>query len=99
MLRDCPYRPPKISLCSDGHLGRSKMPGLKMCDSKPTHHREGLFVLYIGRFAFIIPSPSTNEASHSRHMRQFELYTIITQRIALISIAACLASGRLCLFT
>ena len=27
----------------NGHLGRSKMPGLKMCDSTP--HREVLFVL------------------------------------------------------
>ena len=52
-----------------------------------------------GKFACIILSPSANEASHSGHLRQFELYTIITQRIALMPIAACLASGRLCLFT
>ena len=48
--------------------------------------------------AFIILSPAI-EASHPWLMRQFELYAIITQPIALISVAACLASGRLCMFT
>ena len=51
------------------------------------------------KVAFIILSLSAIEASHPWLMRQFELYAIITQPIALISVAACLASGRLCLFT
>ena len=51
------------------------------------------------KVAFIILSPSAIEASHSWLMRQFELYAIITQLIALMSVAACQASGRLCLFT
>ena len=46
------------------------------------------------KVAFIILSPSTIEASHPGLMRQFELYTIITQHIALMSVAACQASGR-----
>ena len=48
------------------------------------------------KVAFIILSSSTIEASHPGLMRQFELFAIITQPIA---IAACQASGRLCLFT
>ena len=41
------------------------------------------------------------EASHPRLMRQFQQYAIITvpQPIAFMSIATCLASGTLCLFT
>ena len=41
------------------------------------------------------------EASHTGLMRQFELYAINTggQPLALMSVAACQASGRLCLFT
>ena len=42
---------------------------------------------------------SAIEASHPGLMRQFELYVIITQPIACVSVAACQASGRLCLFT
>ena len=53
----------------------------------------------VSKVAFIILSPSAIEASHSWLMRQFELYAIITQPIALMSVAACQASGRLCLFT
>ena len=44
-------------------------------------------------------SPSAIEASHPELMRHFELYAIITQPIALMSIAACQANGRLCQFT
>ena len=43
--------------------------------------------------------PSKIEDSHPGLMRQFELFAIITQPIARMSVAACLASGRLCLFT
>ena len=39
------------------------------------------------------------EASHTRLMRQFEVFAIITPPIALMSAAACLARGWLCLFT
>ena len=53
---------------------------------------------HTSKVAFIILSPSAIEASHSWLMRQFELYAIITQPIALMSVAACQASGRLCLF-
>ena len=59
--------------------------------------QEGL-ALYIVKLRFIL-SPSAIEASHSWLMRQFELYAIITQPIALMFVAACQASGRLCLFT
>ena len=55
-------------------------------------------VLSFNSKVFIILSPSAIEASHSWRMRQFELYAIITQPIALMSVAACQASGRLCLF-
>ena len=55
--------------------------------------------LFVKLHLFRILSPSAIEASHPGLMRQFELYAIITQPIALMSIAACLASGRLCLFT
>ena len=48
---------------------------------------------------FIILSPSSIEARNTWLIRQFELYAIITQPIAFMSVAACLASGRLCLFT
>ena len=51
------------------------------------------------KVAFIILSPSAIEASHPWLMRQFELFAIITQPIALMSVAACQVSGRLCLFT
>ena len=51
------------------------------------------------KVAFITPSSCTIEASHPGLMRQFELYAINTQSIAQISVAACLASGRLSLFT
>ena len=51
------------------------------------------------KVAFIILSPSAIEDYHPGLMRQFELYAIITQPIALISFAACQASCRLCLFT
>ena len=39
----------------------------------------------VRKVAFIILSPSAIEASHSWLMRQFELYAIITQPIALMS--------------
>ena len=47
----------------------------------------------------IILSPSAIEASHSWLIRQFEVFAIIIQPIAVMSVAACLATGRLCLFT
>ena len=53
----------------------------------------------VSKGALIIPSPSAIEASHVGLMRQFELFAVITQPIALMSVDACLASGRLCLFT
>ena len=59
----------------------------------------GTFNSKVSKVTFIILSPSTIEASHSWLMRHFELYAIITQPIALVSVAACQASGRLCLFT
>ena len=46
------------------------------------------------QYTIIILSPSTIEASHTGLMGQFELFAIITQPIALMSVAACLASGR-----
>ena len=55
--------------------------------------------IYNSKVAFIILSPSAIEASYHGLMRQFELYAIITQPIALMSVAACQASGRLYLFT
>ena len=61
--------------------------------------RGGIVILWGLIVAFIILSPSAIEASHPRLMRQFELFAIITQPIALMSIAACQVSGRLCLFT
>ena len=51
------------------------------------------------KVAFIILSPSAMEASYPGLMRQFELFAIITQPIALMSVAACQASGKLYLFT
>ena len=54
---------------------------------------------YNKKVAFIILSPSAIEASHPGLMRQFEQYAIITQPIALMSVAACQASGRLCMLT
>ena len=39
------------------------------------------------------------EANHTGCMKQLELFAIITQHIALMSVAACLTSGSLCLFT
>ena len=42
-------------------------------------------------------SPSAIEASHPGLMRQFELFAIITQPIALMYVTAYQASGRLCL--
>ena len=51
------------------------------------------------KVAFIILSPSAIEASHSWLMRLSEMYAIITQPIALMSVAAYQASGRLCLLT
>ena len=48
---------------------------------------------------FIILSLSAIEARHPWLMREFELYAIITHPLALKSVAACQASGRLCLFT
>ena len=55
--------------------------------------------ILVSKVAFIILSPSAIEASHPGLMRQSELFAIITQPIALMSVAACQASGRLCLFT
>ena len=46
------------------------------------------------KVAFITLSPSAIEVSHNGLMRQFEMFTIITQPIALIFVAACLVSGR-----
>ena len=63
------------------------------------HFEEWGVISKVSKVAFIILSPSAIEASHSGLMRQFELYAIITQPIALMSVAACQASGRLCLFT
>ena len=65
----------------------------KLLNSKTHMYNE------VSKDAFIIRSPSAIEASHPWLMRQFELDAIITQPIALMFIAACLASGRLCLFT
>ena len=47
----------------------------------------------VSKVAFIILSPSAIEASHPGLMRQSELFAIITQPIALMSVAACQASG------
>ena len=51
------------------------------------------------KVASIILPPSAIESIHSGLIRQFELYAIITQPIALMSVTACLVNGRLCLFT
>ena len=43
-------------------------------------------IMHVSKVAFIILSPSAIEASHSWLMRQSELYAIITQPIALMSV-------------
>ena len=60
-------------------------------------HTDAELYLILCKVVFIILSPSPIEASQTGLMRQFELFAIITQPIALMSVAACLASGRLCL--
>ena len=67
-------------------------------DSRAVLCKNPITVKLLSKVAFIILSPSTIEASNSWLMRQFELYAIISQPIALMSVAACQASGRLYLF-
>ena len=58
---------------------------------------EFFFKIDNSKVAFM--SPFAIEDSHTGLMRQFEVFAIITQPIALMSVAACLASVSLCLFT
>ena len=81
-----------------------ELPLLCYCYVTNSVHFGGLFCIIISTLklstvAFIVLSPSSTEASNNVRMRQFELYAIITQPTALTFVAACLVSGRLCLFT
>ena len=87
------------------HYARHIM-SFTQCHAYEILHQKGLvlcwktFLFSKSKVAFIILSPAAIDTRHSTGLKkQFELFTIITQPIALMPVAACLASGRLCLFT